>query len=107
MNHTHTLIKHQDIQNWVKARRGMPAISRVPNSVGEMRARLALKFGRREERPAMPEMDDGMSPVSWNTWLAELDRQHLALKVSNQSGADFEFVERREMTSGNSGETLN
>jgi hypothetical protein len=107
MNQTHTLIKHRDIQNWVTARRGMPAISRVSNNRGEVRARLALKFGRREERPAMPDLDDGMSPVSWNTWLAELDRQQLALKVSNQSGADFEFVERREMVAGNFGETLN
>jgi hypothetical protein len=106
MNQTHTLIKHRDIQNWVTARRGMPAIARIPNSLGEVRARLALKF-RHEPRPAMPEMDDGMSPVSWNTWLAELDRQQLALKVSNQNSADFEFVERREMVAVNFGETLN
>ncbi len=107
MNQTHTLIKHQDIQKWVTARHGMPAISRVPNGVGQVRARLALKFGRHETQPVMPQMDDGMSPVSWNTWLAELDRQHLALKVSNQTDDDFEFVERRETTPGNSGEALN
>jgi hypothetical protein len=112
MNHTHTLIQHRDIQNWVTARHGMPAIARVPNSVGEMRARLALKFARRSKPPAMPETNDGMSPVSWNTWLAELDRQHLALKVSSQSNPDFEFVERQDMAAKelaikNSGEALN
>ncbi len=110
MNQTQTLTtltQHRDIQNWVSARHGMPAISRISNSAGEVRARLALKFGDRSRQPVMPETDDGMSPVSWNTWLAELDRQHLALKVSNQSGADFEFVERQEMTPVNSGEALN
>jgi hypothetical protein len=33
-------------------------------------------------------------PVSWTAWLAELDRRHLALRVSDR---DFEFVERREL----------
>jgi hypothetical protein len=45
---------------------------------------------------ALPEVDDGMSPVSWKSWLAEPDRQQLALKVSG-AGDDFEFVERREI----------
>lgn len=93
MNSTHTLVQHRDIQNWVTARRGMPAISRVPNSFGEMRARLALNFGKARRSPsALPNVDDGMSPVSWSSWLAELDRQRLALKVSSTD--DFEFVER-------------
>ena len=48
MSHTQTLIHHRDIQNWVSARHGMPAIARVPNSFGEMRARLALNFRRHE-----------------------------------------------------------
>ncbi|MGN6101778.1 MAG: hypothetical protein ACTHOR_11565 [Devosia sp.] len=105
MNHTQTLVHHRDIQNWVAARRGMPAISRVPTSTGEMRARLALKFGKLRSRPSgLPNIDDGMSPVSWAAWLAELDRQRLALKVSNQKTPDFEFVEREE---ANSGEPLN
>ena len=105
MNLTQTLIRHRDIQNWVTARQGMPAIARVPNSMGEMRARLALSFSKARTRPTtVPGMDDGLSPVSWNAWLAELDRQHLALKVSNQ---DFEFVARQELGSQNPGETLN
>jgi hypothetical protein len=36
-------------------------------------------------------------PVSWNAWLAELDRRHLALRVSDREDADFEFVERKEL----------
>jgi len=107
MNHTQTLIRHRDIQNWVTARHGMPAIARVPNSMGEMRARLALSFSKARARPtSMPSIDDGLSPVSWSAWLAELDRQHLALKVSNQKSPDFEFVER-DAEARNSGEALN
>jgi hypothetical protein len=87
----------------------MPAIARVPNSMGEMRARLALSFDKARARPmsAPPSMDDGMSPVSWSAWLAELDRQHLALKVSNQKNPDFEFVERQDLDNRNFGEALN
>jgi hypothetical protein len=36
-----------------------------------------------------------MTPVSWTAWLAELDRQHLALRVSQDE--EFEFVERKEL----------
>ena len=98
MNHPQTLTQHRDIQNWVTARRGMPAIARVPSSTGEVRSRLALKFGKTRRPPsALPEVDDGMSPVSWNSWLAELDRQQLALQVSDADGDDFEFVERRDV----------
>jgi hypothetical protein len=105
MTYTQTLVQHRDIQNWVTSRRGMPAISRVSSSTGEVRARLALSFGKPQNRVgAMPGLDDGMSPVSWSAWLAELDRQHLALRVSSQKVPDFEFIERRDM---NSGESIN
>jgi hypothetical protein len=106
MNSTQTLIQHRDIQNWVTARQGMPAIARIPDMRGEVRARLALIFGKLRGRPtSTPPMDDGMSPVSWNAWLAELDRQHLALKVSMQRNPDYEFVERQDATQ-NSGDLL-
>ena len=102
MQHTQTLIHHTDIQNWVTARRGMPAFSRV---AGQARARLALTFSGEHPCPAAtPALDNGMSPVSWTAWLAELDRQRLALKVSTQKDPDFEFVERDEfLTAGSAG----
>ena len=80
MTHAHTLTRHRDIQAWVTERRGLPAMVRAPNSFGEMRARLALQVraGRRV-RTGMPAVDQGASPVSWSAWLAELDRQQLAL----------------------------
>jgi hypothetical protein len=102
MNDTRKLIHHRDIQNWVTARHGMPAVTRTADDHGTIRSRLALRF-RRAPRPmgstpdAAPEIDDGMSPISWKAWLAELDRQRLALRVNGQRSADFEFVERDEI----------
>jgi hypothetical protein len=97
MKSTQTLTHHRDIQNWVADRKGMPAIRRIPNRFGEMRARLALNFPRPQATPrTTPSLDDGISPCSWSAWLAELDRQHLALKVTDQQQPAFEFIERRE-----------
>jgi hypothetical protein len=45
----------------------------------------------------MPATDQGASPVSWSAWLAELDRQQLALRVSEDGETDYEFVERKTL----------
>jgi hypothetical protein len=92
---THTLTEHRDIQNWVTARHGQPALRRIPDPSGQVRARLELNFARRAAPTETPSQDDGMSPCSWNAWLAELDRQHLALRVGEKTA--FEFVERRDL----------
>ena len=93
---THTLVHHSDIQHWVSARRGQPAIRRIPDRTGTIRSRLALSFALHNAPPTQtPTQDDGMSPVSWSAWLAELDRQNLALRVSGETQPTFEFVERR------------
>ena len=95
MNDVHTLTRHRDIQNWVTDRRGIPAIARVRNHFGEERAQLRLSFQRAQAEKVNPaSQDDGMSPCSWTAWLAELDRQQLALKV-DLGADDFELVERR------------
>lgn len=91
-----TLVTHRDIQSWVNARRGQPALRRVPDRSGNVRSRLALNFSRPVSPVDTPSQDDGISPVSWTAWLAELDRQNLALRVSDRS-TTFEFVERREL----------
>lgn len=97
MNNTHTLTRHRDIQAWVADRQGMPAMVRAPNSFGQMRARLALKFNRSPRPDGMPGLDQGASPVSWAAWLAELDRQQLALRVSPDSETGYELVERKTL----------
>ncbi|WP_205245732.1 hypothetical protein [Devosia naphthalenivorans] len=94
MSRMHTLTRHRDIQNWVSDRRGIPAIARVRNRFGEERSQLKLSFQRARNVPH-ESLDDGMSPCSWTAWLAELDRQQLALKV-DPAADDFELVERRE-----------
>jgi hypothetical protein len=89
----HTLTRHRDIQNWVSDRHGIPAIARVRNRFGEEHAQLRLSFEKREKRQHESQ-DDGMSPCSWTAWLAELDRQQLALQVGLAED-DFQLVERK------------
>ena len=94
MSEVHTLTRHRDIQNWVTDRQGIPAIARVRNRFGELHSQLKLSFERSESaKPDLAGQDDGMSPCSWTAWLAELDRQQLALKISGAEDA-FELVER-------------
>jgi hypothetical protein len=95
MRDTQTLTRHRDIRAWVTGRQGSPAIARVRDNYGSLKARLCLRFNA-ISRPqgTTPSVEDGMSPVSWSAWLAELDRQQLALKVTNQDGPGFELVER-------------
>lgn len=87
-----TLIGHSDIQNWVTDRKGIPAIARVRNRFGEEHAQLKLRFAR-ASKPGAASLAADMSPCSWTAWLAELDRQHLALRVDPLAD-DFEFVAR-------------
>jgi hypothetical protein len=81
----------------VSERYGAPAIKRLPNRFGATEAKLALTFHSPKAKPVqgMPQVDDGLSPCSWTAWLAEFDRQHLAMRVSDT--ADFELIERREL----------
>lgn len=97
MTQLHTLTRHQDIQNWVTDRQGIPAIAVVRNRFGEERAQLKLSFQRRRKQQ-IESQDDGMSPCSWTAWLAELDRQQLAFKV-DLAADDFELVERPPQSS--------
>lgn len=93
MTQTHMLTRHRDIQNWVSDRQGIPAIARVRDRFGEERAQLLLRFQKSGQSPSDNE-DTAMSPCSWTAWLAELDRQNLALQVDVAADA-FELVARR------------
>jgi hypothetical protein len=95
MQQSHTLTRHKDIQDWVLDRNGLPAVSRVSDRFGEVRPRLTIQFGRPVAADRTPNLDDGVSPVSWSAWLAELDRQQLALKVTPET--EFEFVARKDL----------
>lgn len=90
-----TLTHHRDIQKWVRGRAGQPAIRREPDAFGVVRPRLTLNFAKGVSKPGTPTLDDGMSPVSWTAWLAELDRQHLALRISDEQ--TYELIERKDL----------
>lgn len=87
-----TLTHHREIQDWVTTHHGVPAISRVRDRFGEERAQLKLSFQRAKKLDPASEID-GISPCSWSAWLAELDRQQLALKVDPMDDG-FELVRR-------------
>lgn len=97
MTRAHTLTRHKDIQAWVAERRGLPAMVHGRNNFGEFRARLALRFAQPPRPEGMPGVDQGESPVSWAAWLAELDRQQLALRVAEGTGSDYELVDRKSL----------
>jgi hypothetical protein len=88
MSQAHMLTRHQDIRSWVIDRRGIPAIAQVRDRFGEGRSQLLLRFVRSQAG----KVDEGMSPCSWSAWLAELDRQQLALKITPTG--DCELVPR-------------
>ena len=91
-----TLTQHRDIQNWVSARNGLPAMVRAADSSGSVRSRLALHFDKIAKPHGMPGVDQGAMPVSWSAWFAELDRQQLVLRVS-PAGTEYELIERKNL----------
>lgn len=91
MTQGHLLTRHRDIQNWVNDRNGRPAIARIRTNYGQERAQLKLRFNRAAEGAE----DEGMSPCSWTAWLAELDRQQLALRIEPTGKCDL--VSRQAM----------
>jgi hypothetical protein len=97
MTHAHTLTRHRDIQAWVSDRKGLPAVVQAQNSFGEMRAKLALRFESMGRPQGMPKVDQGASPISWAAWLAELDRQQLALRVFDDGETEYELIERKSL----------
>lgn len=97
MTHVHTLTHHHDIQAWAADRNGMPAIVPTVDKLGQPHTKLALKFGGPDKPEGMPGVDNGASPVSWDAWLAELDRQQLALRVSGDDPTAYELIERKSL----------
>ena len=47
----HTLVRHTDIQKWVSARKGQPAISRIRDRMGMMKSKLTLSFELEKTKP--------------------------------------------------------
>lgn len=92
-----TLTGHRDIRSWAEARHAQPALALAHGRNGELRRRLALRFAISTKAPAIPAAEsEGMTPCSWTAWLAELDRQNLALRVRDVDNDAVEFVTRGE-----------
>jgi hypothetical protein len=94
MNTTHGLTRHRDIQNWVTARHGSPAIAYIRDRFGDEKSKLLLRFHRRDKADFRASTDS-ISPCSWTAWLAELDRQRLMLVV-DPSADDCKLVQRKD-----------
>ena len=91
-----TLTRHRDIQAWVTARKGLPAMIRDRSELGLQHARLSLRFDAPGRPEGLPTVDQEASPMGWAAWLAELDRQQLALRVA-EHGHDYALVERNAL----------
>lgn len=89
MFNSHFLTAHHDIRAWVLEQHGCPAIALTRDRDGAEKAQLRLKFVRYGDEEAL---DGQTTPCSWTAWLAELDRQQLALRV-DPSG-DYALVPR-------------
>lgn len=94
----------ESIRQWAEARAGNPMLEEIPDPVAGSRVLLQISFGQhalnadRNEGPHPPT--GGFDLVTWDEWLAELDRQGLVLKVNDDVPGlldnDFRFVARDE-----------
>jgi hypothetical protein len=95
------LSKGDDIREWAEARGGSPMVADIPDPTGD-RMLLQISFGQHYLNADTNEGPDratgGFRLVSWDEWLAELDRQDLAIKVNDDMPGvldnDFRFVDR-------------
>lgn len=94
MHKKHTLVTDGDVRRWVENRAGQPALKPLRDDEGRIIPRLAVRFSGRDHVPVAGE-SEGLSPCSWTQWLAEFDRQQLALRVSPEQPVEIEFVLRR------------
>lgn len=94
------LTSADDIRLWAEARAGAPMSMDVPDGTNS-RTLLTITFGQHAlnaDENEGPDHISGYELVAWDDWIAELDKQGLAIKVRDETpGAldnDFEFVSR-------------
>lgn len=98
---TKTLTQPEDVRQWVEARAGAPMSMDVPDGSGDSRTLLNITFGQHAlnaDANEGPDRVTGFALSAWDEWLAELDRQGLAIRVHDETPGtldnDFEFVAR-------------
>lgn len=95
------LTDHDQIRTWAEARAGNPMMmAGLPDGTREGNPLLQITFGQhalnadRNEGP--DRVTGGYALVSWDDWLAELDRKGLGIKVNEEQPGildnEFEFV---------------
>lgn len=94
------LTKPQDIRQWAEARGGYPMLMEVPSG-SKTRTVLQITFGQDALNTGESQGQDrpgGFELVGWDEWIAALEQEGLALRVSDDpSGgreAEFDFVQR-------------
>ncbi|HEV7278013.1 MAG TPA: hypothetical protein VGN80_17165 [Devosiaceae bacterium] len=98
-----TLTDRAEIRQWAEARNGSPMLMEVPSGT-DSRTLLQITFGQHalnaEHNEGPDRVAGGYELVTWDDWLAELERQQLALKVNDEEPGrldnDFRFVSRDE-----------
>ena len=94
------LNKAEDIRQWAEARGGNPLLMESQSGT-RTRTVLQIAFGQDVLNTGESQGQDrpgGFELVSWEDWIAALDREGLALRVSDDpSGgreAEYDFVPR-------------
>ena len=94
------LTKPEDIRQWAEARGGYPLLMEVQSGT-RSRNVLQIAFGRDALNTVESQGQDrpgGFELVGWDEWIAALEQENLALRVSDDpSGgheAEFDFVPR-------------
>lgn len=94
------LTDHAQIRQWAEARGGNPLLMEMPDG-SSSRTLLQLTFGQEALNATEnegPDRPGGFALVSWDDWLAAMEAEGLALRVSDDpaggSEAEFDFVAR-------------
>src|SRR5690606_18060231 len=94
------LTKPEEIRQWAEARGGYPMLMEVPSG-SRTRTVLQITFGQDALNTGESQGQDrpgGFELVGWDEWIAALEQENLALRVSDDPAggreAEFDFVQR-------------
>ena len=96
------LTKAEDIRQWAEARGGNPMLMEVQSGT-RSRSVLQIAFGQDALNTGESQGQDrpgGFELVGWDEWIAALEAENLAIRVSDDLAggreAEFDFVPRDE-----------
>jgi hypothetical protein len=94
------LTKAEEIRQWAEARGGYPMLMEIPSGT-RSRTVLQIAFGQDALNSGESQGQDrpgGFELVAWDDWIAALEQEKLALRVSDDPAggreAEFDFVPR-------------